>query len=171
MFDVKIDFDDISITSVEKEDIKFIDEWLNSQKNYIEKPALYSIGYDELYERFIEYYVNECEIFLIININGKLSGILKGRIEFKTPSEVMFWCFFIDNSLRNKGIGSRVINEVISYFNKMYGIQHFFTSAMEEEKRNIKFWKDNGFKVLRIAKNFYEIDGMQKDMIILKKHL
>lgn len=171
MFDVKINFDDIAITSVEKEDIKFIDEWINSQKNYIEKPGQYSFGYDELYERFIEYYVNECEMFLKIDIDGKLSGILKGRIEFKTPSEVMIWCFLIDNSLRNRGTGSRIINEVISYINKMYGIQYFFTGVMEEEKRNMKFWKDNGFKVIRIAKNFYKMDGIQKDMIILKKQV
>lgn len=169
MFDVSINYDDVRISSIEKEDIKLLERWLNSQKCYMEQGEQFSIDYSELYQRFLEYYVSECEFFLKIIKADKLSGILKGRIEFKNPNEVWIGCFFIDNDMRNKGLGSSILKSIMLYFNKVYGIKDFFTGTAQKSEGNLRFWKNNGYKVIRVARDFYSFKSSNEDMLILKK--
>jgi GNAT superfamily N-acetyltransferase len=171
MFDVNVSFGDVCITSIEKEDIKSIEQWLNSQKCHMDHDGLFPINYDELYQRFLEYYVNECEFFLKINKDGKFSGIIKGRIEFKNPNEVWIGCFFLDNDIRKKGIGSEIIDNITLYFNKVYGIRDFSTGVARNSEGTLKFWKNNGYKILRVAQDFYNHNDGYEDMCILKKNL
>ncbi|KAJ49048.1 hypothetical protein CTM_25030 [Clostridium tetanomorphum DSM 665] len=58
MLDVSIDFEDINIMNVEKEDISFMQEWINYQSSYMEQNIVNPMKFDELYERFLEYYIS-----------------------------------------------------------------------------------------------------------------
>ena len=62
MFNINIRFDEVSIISVEKEDIFEIQNWINKQQGFNIKDGL-NYGIVDFYERYIEYYVSEGEYF------------------------------------------------------------------------------------------------------------
>lgn len=170
MFDISIKGNDISISSIEKEDIIPIQKWINNQQALninIEKP----LGLKEFYQRFLEYYVSESEFFLKINQGESIIGVLKGRLEFKNNNEVWFWYYLIDNELRGKGIGSNIIKEVINYFSNNFGIYNFFTGVPAKDTDITRFWINNNFKLIRVSKNFFNINGEEIDMMILKAEI
>lgn len=167
MFDINIDLKDINISSIEREDIVPIQRWINRQNDdfkYNESP----LGLKDFYERFLEYYVSEGEFFLKINKDDKLVGVLKGRIEFKNTNEVWLWYFMIDKELRSSGIGSRIIEEVRRYFAEGFGIYNFYTGICENDSRALRFWSRNNFKLIRVSKNFFNINDQELDMLVLK---
>lgn len=167
MFDINIDLNDVSISSIERDDIVFIQKWINEQNSSnagSEKP----LGLKEIYERFLEYYVSEGEFFLKITKKEKLIGVLKGRIEFKTINEVWFWYFLLDNQYRELGIGSDIIKNVKDYFMNELGIYDFYTGVCEKDLRILKFWSKNKFAITRISKGYFNINNEDLDMIVLK---
>lgn len=175
MFDIKIDFDNINISSIEKDDIKSVYDFFNSQKrlNANFKEHSFRISQHELYQRFLEYYVNECEYFLKINIDGELVGIIKGRVEFKNPNEVWIGVFILNSEYSTVELETRIMDEMINYFNKEYGIKDFYTGVDKEDKIKLNFWKECGYKVVRLASCIYKEadEGQGKDMLILKKSI
>lgn len=170
MFDINIDIDDINISSIEKEDIISLQQWINFQ-NYNFKDKEKPLDLKEFYERFLEYYVSEGEFFLKINKDDKLIGVLKGRIEFKSSSEVWFWYFLLDNECRHKGIGNSIIKAIENYFYQGFGINDFYTGVCELDTKVLRFWKKNEFKLVRVSKGFFNVNKQDKDMLILKKQL
>ncbi|MCM8710359.1 GNAT family N-acetyltransferase [Clostridium sp. SYSU_GA19001] len=167
MFDIHIDIDDINISSIEREDIVTIQKWINYQQcNF--KDTNKPMELKEFYERFLEYYVSEGEFFLKINKHNNLIGILKGRIEFKNPNEVWLWYFLLDNLYRGNGIGSQIIKSLQNYFSNGFGIYNFYTGVCEKDTRALKFWNKNNFKLIRVSKDFFNIDGRNMDMFVLK---
>lgn len=166
MFDIHLVIDDISITSLEKQDILPVQKWINLQNHnsLSEKP----LASKEFYERFLEYYVSENEFFLKICKEDKLIGVLKGRMEFKTNNEAWLWYFLIDHEYRQQGIGSYIITNIIKYFIEELGVDHIYTGVSEKDISFIKFWKNNNFRLQRVAKNFFNVSGEDLDMLIMK---
>jgi RimJ/RimL family protein N-acetyltransferase len=169
MFDVNIHFDDINISSIVREDIVNVQRWINSQQLYEGEALSKSMDLKELKERFIEYYMSENEFFLKIKKCGELIGIFKGRVEFKTPNEVLVWCYMLDKDFRGSGLGTRILNEVIGFFKENFGIMNFSTTMVKGNSEATRFWTKNKFQLLRITKNFFNIEGKSLDMIILKR--
>lgn len=167
MFDIHIDIDNISISSIEREDIIKIQKWINHQNSNF-KDITKPLKLREFYERFLEYYVSENEFFLKINKDNNLIGVLKGRIEFKNPNEVWLWYFLLDNDYRGKGIGSQIIKSVENYFSNNFGIYNFYAGVCEKDTKILKFWNKNNFKLIRVSKDFFNIDGRYMDMLVLK---
>jgi RimJ/RimL family protein N-acetyltransferase len=170
MFDVHLDLNDLNISSVEKEDIISIQKWINDQ-NYGSNDIEKQLGLREFYERFLEYYVSEGEFFLKITKDNNLIGVLKGRIEFKNPTEVWLWYFLIDKDYRGRGIGSGIISSVKEYFNDGFGIDNFYTGVCAEDTDVLRFWKKNGFTLIRVSKGFFSVDEKDRDMMIMKNTL
>lgn len=166
MFDIQLNMENISISSIEKEDVVPVQHWINNQYNNSEneKPLMFK----DFYERFLEYYVSESEFFLKINMDDKIIGVIKGRIEFKNSSEVWIWYYLLDNEYRRKNIGSQIIRGIIKYFKVELGIFNFYTGVCEKDISILSFWKKNNFKFIRISKDFFNISGKEMDMIILK---
>ncbi|MCD3331341.1 GNAT family N-acetyltransferase, partial [Clostridium botulinum] len=81
MFDIKLEFDNIKILSIEKEDVSPIYKWIRCNNQFLQNEGNENITYDKFYEHFLEYYFSECEFFLKINKENKLIGIFKGRTE------------------------------------------------------------------------------------------
>lgn len=167
MFDVEICFDDIKLSSIYREDLPQLQEWMKEQ--VVSSKEIGWDNIDQLQDRFLEYYMSENEIFLKIKRNGKIIGIFKGRVELKSPNEVLIWCYIIDSSCRGAGIGSRILAEVISYFENTYGIYTFSTGIIEGSHRALRFWRKNEFSLHRVSKSFFNVKGEEKDMIILKR--
>ncbi|WP_315116949.1 GNAT family N-acetyltransferase [uncultured Clostridium sp.] len=167
MLDIEFDLQDINILNIQKEDEEIIQHWLYEQCEFYEGD-IYPIEIDKLHDRFLEYYISENEFFVKIQHDGKLIGIIKGRIEFKNPTEAWVWCIMLDYRYRNLGIGSNIINELNKYLIREYGVANLYTTIVENPK-TINFLKKNGYKIIRSSKNYYDINGKQMDMLILKK--
>ncbi|KOA20164.1 acetyltransferase (GNAT) family protein [Clostridium homopropionicum DSM 5847] len=163
MFDIKINSDKIQITSIEKEDLGNIYRWITCQVEPINN-NLDFINEAEFYERFIEYYLNECEFFLKIEIHNELTGILKGRAEFKNPNEVWINYVFFSQKYRNLGLGSIILKEIIEYFTKDFGIINFFVKIEEDNFNTFDFWKKNKFIILEFL-----VEKGKKRKAIMKK--
>jgi Acetyltransferases len=165
MLELKINFNDISISNINEDDLTQIQAWMEFENQF----AYGEDNLEELHERYLESYISECEFFLKINKKEELIGILKGRLELKNPNEVWIWFFYLNNEYRNSNIGMKIIQELISYFSDEYGIDIYFTRIIRDNEENIGFWKNVGFQIVRMVKNFYCIDGKSMDMLIMKK--
>ena len=167
MFDINLQFDDVDISSIENQDLSYVQNWFNNERLGCIKTDN-PLKFNEFHKRFIEYYASECEFFLKVNLKQKLIGIIKGRVEFKNTNEVWITDFLIDNENRNEKVSSNILNKVMYYFCNSYGINSFSVGIMEEDIMVMEFWRFNCFEIQRIAKNFYNINGIKKDMFILK---
>jgi Acetyltransferases, including N-acetylases of ribosomal proteins len=169
MFDLEIQFDDIRISSIEEDDILNVHSWMIRQDTE-EDPGLdNTITLENFKERFLEYFMTENEIFLKIEQNKMLIGVLKGRVELKKTNEVFIWCYIIDNNMRDTGVGTEIINNIINYFKEKLGIYNFLTGVVAESKKTISFWNKNKFRFNRLSENFYDINGKSMDMLVLKR--
>lgn len=170
MFDINIYMDNVLISSIERQDIVKIQKWINYQ-NYICEDKAERLGLKEFYERFLEYYVSESEFFLKITKDDEMIGILKGRIEFKNPNEVWIWYFILDNKYRGMGIGSRIIKNIKSYFFNNFGINNFYVGVCERDVEALKFWNKSQFKLIRVSKEYFNINNKKIDMLVLKNEI
>lgn len=151
MFDIRLKFKDIEILSIEKEDLESIYKWYVKEENSLYKLQGEPMNENQFYERFLEYYLSECEFFLKIVMNKELVGIIKGRIEFKNPNEVWIGYLMLDHSFRGKGVGSKVLKKIIKYFCIECGICNFYVKVKKKEFSFISFLKKNKFQVLRFS--------------------
>ena len=167
MFDISIKFEDISLVSLNTQDIVPVRHWLEEQ-NCNDFTYEY-LNLNELSDRFLESYVSEGEFFVKILETDKIIGILKGRIEFKNPNEIWILYFILDSKLRKKGIGSKMLNYLLKYFSDSFCINDVYTIVVEDNNGTEYFWSKNGFKVYRVSDNYLENNSKQADMHILKK--
>ncbi|ABK60514.1 GNAT family N-acetyltransferase [Clostridium novyi] len=166
MFDIKLDYNNIKITSVEREDIKDIYNWIRMQNSfYVENKNMDNIDYSEFYDRFLEYYFSECEFFLKVKKDDKLIGVLKGKTEFKNPNEVWIRYLLLDKDMRNNKVGSKILELISKYFFCDCGISNFYTRVQKEDYKYINFFEKNKFYVSKTLKNKNE------EVTILKKHM
>ncbi|MCY6370756.1 GNAT family N-acetyltransferase [Clostridium ganghwense] len=152
MFDIKLKFEDLEILSIEKEDLGRIYKWFTKEEKYLLKVQSASLDEKQFYERFLEYYLSECEFFLKINRGSEFIGIIKGTIDFKNPNEVWIGYIMVEHSLRGRGVGAKVLKEIIRYFCIECGICNFFVKVNEKNLRFISFLRKNKFKVSRVCK-------------------
>lgn len=162
MFDIKLKVNDIELMSIEKDDISETYNWFNAESNYLDRDNFDKVSESQFYDRFIEYYLSECEFFTRLMMNNELIGILKGRIEFKNPNEVWIGYLLISERYRNKKVGTTVLNSVINYFNTDLGIFNFYIKLKKNDMDSLNFWKKNGFIVSQLSNE----NNLVKDIIL-----
>lgn len=168
LFTIDIKYKDIIISSINAEDIEIVKTWLiNEQIN--DSNEIDTLNIDDFNIRYMEYFVSENEIFIKINKEGLLIGVLKGRLEFKKENEVWISFFLIDSKFRSLGIGTEILNKLKEYFDIKFGINIFYSLISSGDCMVEKFWRSCGYFHLRSAKNFYKINGKTYDMLILKR--
>lgn len=168
MFDVNINFNEISISSIEKEDVKNLHQWCIKQKVFIDSNNNV-LEFKELYQRFIEYYVSECEVFLKIMKKNNLIGIFKGRIEFKNPNIVWISCFTLEHEYLENNEGNAILNKILNYFCSNFGICEFLSGVAIDDKDILSIFKHNGFKFERVSSEFFMEKGKMSSALIMKK--
>ena len=168
MFNIDIKFDDISIISVEKEDVATIESWINKQQ-ILNIDAGKNYGINEFYERYLEYYLSEGEYFLKVLCGSKLIGVIKGRIEFKNPNEVWIMCYLLEFKLYAEDISTTIIKKFLEHLYENYGIRNFYTFVSTNNHDMLRLWKNNSFEISRVTSNFLKIDSEDSDILILKK--
>lgn len=170
MFDVKIDYQGISISSVEKNDIKNIKIWCNKQAIFVNGDKDY-LGLKEFNQRFIEYYVSECEIFLKMMRGENLIGILKGRIEFKNPNMVWISCFILEHLYFENNEVDIILDRILDYFYSNFGVCKYIMAVSAEDKELIYILENSGFKVERVCSDLFQKKCEKNNSIIYKKEM
>lgn len=165
MIDIEITFKDINVSNIEKKDLPQIHTWMKLENQFIDKEN----NLKDLNERFLESYISECEFFLKITKGNTLIGIIKGRLEFKSLNEMWIWFFYLNDKYQSTGLNYDIINELMNYFSEEYDVSIFFTRLLNNDHENVNFWKDIGFRIVRMVKSFYDIGGKYIDMLIMKK--
>ncbi|UZW12699.1 GNAT family N-acetyltransferase [Clostridium pasteurianum] len=170
MFDVNIKYGDVSISSIEKEDVKHIRMWYNSQKSFLYNSNDY-LETNEFYERFIEYYMSECEIFLKIKKMNNIIGIFKGRIEFKNKNMVWVSCFAMETVFLDNNEGNIVLDNILKFFLHNFGIEDFLIGVSVRDKKILNVLKNSGFQMVRISNDFFMNESNSGNAVILKKKI
>lgn len=163
-----LDAEDIKISNIEKDDIKHIDKEFRDEKFFTENTNIYSI--EDLYERFLEYYLTEGEFFLKIKKDtDEFLGFLKGRVEFKEYNVAWINCFVIKEKYKQRNLERKILNVILKFLQITYDVKTVYIGVTKDEKDSLSFLKENGFYILRVSKEFYEINNKKKDMIVLVK--
>ncbi|MDF2884342.1 MAG: hypothetical protein K0R54_4909 [Clostridiaceae bacterium] len=168
MLDVVIRIDNLCITNVLEDDIKEIGHWIKLQ-NYNENGGKFiELNEKELYDRYLECYLSECEFFLkIVNCN-KLVGILRGKAEFKKSNEITFMFMLLDHNSTDATARS-IIRALTDYFYNEYSINNFYSYVVDDVNNYINSWEKNNFFVINRYKQYYNFNNRAYDMLLLQK--
>lgn len=168
MIDIGFKFKDYVVSSVEEDGLEELNNWIKI--NNREDHTCYSLDSQMFYRRFLEYYVTENEFFLEIHKNNELVGVFKGRLELENKKELFIWLFIIKKELRNEGYGSEIVSGVIEYFIRQYTIDTIKVGVVQNNLEGISFWDSKGFKVERIAKDFFQDEEENgRNLVIMQR--
>lgn len=159
MLDVNFIYNNIHVNSIEHKDIEKVGNWLLKKDDINNK--IFSIK--EFNDRFLEYYISESEFFLKAEINNRIIGIIKGRIEFRNENQIWFWYFNVEN----KSLASIILKKIIEFFRDEFSINAFY-AVVDEKSKLMEFYKENQFVLDRVSKKFFKTDEDNLDMFILK---
>lgn len=169
MLDLLYNVNDFEISSIYESDVSYLKQWINNITEI--NKNVYNIETDEIYERYLEYIVSEGEIFLKISKKNSIIGLLKGRIEFGEGNKVWFSNVIIDTNEISMHEKLVVINRFLNALTEEFGVSEFLISIASNDNENLKFWRELGFDLSRISKNYYEVNGKALDMMVLKRFL
>lgn len=159
---------DIKIRNIEKEDLNEVLECVNQSNESITamgRASLFSM--EEIHQRYLETLINSLEFFCCIELKGIKIGIIKGRLESKSPNELSIMSLILLEEYRGQGLGTIILKSVEDYFTDNFCVDKFNAIIMENNKRAIQFWANNNYKIARVTKGVKEIGGL--GMIILDK--
>ena len=168
MVEVEFIKNGFKFTSIQENDLATLEQWL--KENNDKDDTCYSLDSQIFYRRFWEDYVTENECFIKIEKDNDILGVFKGRIELEDRKELFIWLYVTEKSMRNKGIGSEFVENIIEYFKDIYSIDTVKVGIVENNIEGMEFWRGNGFTFLRKAKNFFQNkDDENIDLIILER--
>lgn len=159
---------EIRIRNIDKEDINEVLKCVNqSNESYraMGRSSLFTI--EEIQQRYLETLVNSMEFFCCIEYKEVTIGILKGRLESKNPNELCILSLLLLEEYRGMGLGTNILKSVENYFKDNFFVNKFYVLIIENNKRAIKFWTNNGYKIARVTQGFEETGS--PGMMILGK--
>lgn len=169
MINVDFKYGDYTFQSVNEEDLGILVEWIKENDEH--DRDCYSLEPQVFYRRYLEYYVADDESFIKVKREGKIIAVFKGRVETEKINGLFIWLFIIDKGLRNRGEGSIIIKRIIEYFNEKYSIVRVSAGVAQSNIEAVSFWDSLGFDVSRVAKNFFDGDNDDRNLVILYKKI
>ena len=167
---VNFNHNEYKFSCVEERDLSVLNLWI--KENNQEVSTLDSLDPQLFYRRFLEYYVTEDESFIKVTRNGEIIAVFKGRFEFNKKKELFIWLFIIEKRLRNEGVGTEIINEILECFKKQFNINMVQVGVVEKNIDGISFWKSLGFETRRISENFFQTDEIDnRNLVIMGKKI
>lgn len=171
MFEVSINYKDINISNVVMDDLNCIQKWFNKKNNLVYYGNDDYLEINEINEIFLEYYISESEIFLKILKDNALIGIFKGRIEFKDENIIWISCFVLDCFYLDNNEGNIILDKILKFFLRNYGIKEFLIGISVKEKKTLNLLMSNGFKLVRISSDFFINRQSSSNAMIMKRNI
>ena len=168
MLNIQFKDEEYEFSSIEEADLDILSEWIKSNND--NDNTCYSLDNQIFYRRFLEYYMTDSESFIKVCKEDKIVAVFKGRLELEKKRELFIWLFVMDKSLRNKGIGTKIINSIMKYFKEDYAIEYVEAGVVEDNSNGIKFWNSLNFNIERTVDNFFDDgNGKERNLVIMKK--
>jgi ribosomal-protein-alanine N-acetyltransferase len=100
---------------------------------------------------FLNFLLKEPNGFLIAKMNDQIVGYVIGVIEKNIGTIVSI---AVKKDYRRKGIGKKLLDYIIEYF-KLKNISIINLQVRIDNYEAISFYENNGFKKVKILKNYY----------------
>ena len=122
----------------------------------------------QVYSKFrFERYSQKCpESFIVAESENEVVGYTIGKSK-NGSAEII--SLAVKPSFRQKGIGRKLTNFLISFLKKR-GVKEIFLEVRTINKIAISFYRNLGFKISKILKNYYR-NGDDAYLMKLKLHL
>lgn len=159
---------DITVRDIGFEELSKLQTLLNESKDM--KMLLgknEKFQFEEIKERYLESLSSISDFFLGVYLKEEIIGIIKGRFENRSYTEVWFLTYVLGEKYRNIGIGSGVLRNLEIWFKKFYSVGAFYVFAYEDNKRAMNFWSKNKYDFVRRTKISYQVH--LGPVVILKK--
>lgn len=164
---INIIIGDINVRDINYEELPQIHKLLNEKsgtKTVLGKEE--NFGFEEIKERYLESLSSVSDFFLGVYLEEDMIGIIKGRFENRSCTEVWFLTYILGIKHRENEVGKNILGEVESWFRENYSICRFCVLTYEDNNI-MKFWNQNGYNLLRKTKIKHE--GENGLVVILEK--
>ena len=94
-----------------------------------------------------ETYNKDFRNILVYEESNKIIGVLSYLLIY---DRVEIEYIVVDNEYKRKGIGSKLLNSI-----NLNGIKNITLEVRESNKEAINFYKNNGFDIVTVRKNYY----------------
>ena len=99
--------------------------------------------------------------FIVAKLRDKIIGYI---IAYPRKDFGDFNSVAVDKKYRNLGIGKKLVNFMLEKFKKL-GLKRAFLEVRTKNKITISFYRNLGFKIIKIIKNFYKDGGNAYRMV------
>ena len=168
MLNIQFENEEYEFSSIVESDLDILSEWIKINNDT--DNTCYSLDEQIFYRRFLEYYMTDSESFIKVCKDNKIVAVFKGRLELESRNRLFIWLFLVDKSLRNKGVGTKIIETIMNYFIKTYKIETLEAGVVENNTSGIDFWNSMKFTVQRTVENFFDDgEGKERNLVIMKR--
>ena len=104
----------------------------------------------------------------IFNNNNLIAFLLGDLICIEKVSEYEILFLYVKTTLRNRGLASELINNILTKTKKLK-LKKIFLEVSEDNYAALKLYKKNNFKLFDVRKNYYSIDKEKINALCFKK--
>ena len=158
-----------------EEDAKEILSWIKDEREFrlwsADRYKNYPITPMDITNNYIECKKLSDFFAFTLEDNGNVIGHLILRVPGTDKKIIRLGFIIVDNRIRGKGYGKRLISEAIKLAKTEFGAEEINLGVFANNKNAIECYKAVGFEVVCIEKNVYQFYDEQWDCIemILKK--
>ena len=77
---------------------------------------------------------------------------------------------YVDFSKRKKGVGSSMLKQCEIYCKENH-LKKILLEVNKDNKKAVRFYKTNGFLISGKRENYYDIDGIKSDALLMNKKI
>lgn len=165
---IYLQLDNYIIKNIDSNDIMKVVNCVNQDmESYVSLGRGSEFSIEDIKQRYIETLASTMDFFCGIYSSNELIGILKGRIENKSSTELWILSYILLKEYRNNKIGSYILNRLEDYFIYSYSVKNIYVLAIETNQKGQNFWINNKYIKKRIIKNI--LDNGNTDMLVYGK--
>ncbi len=172
MYSLNIQNETVYFRDIKIEHLPHILHWYNKVDDF-----KFATGIDEpmtldcLKRKYAEVSISSNEFFVGIyaRAEGKMVGILKGRLSYRERDSAWISSIAIDLVYQNKGFGSSSIQLLLDHLKFKCQIRDIYLAVIEENIRGVSFWNKHNFKAMRKIDNHIKLQNRFQNAIIMHR--
>jgi RimJ/RimL family protein N-acetyltransferase len=178
MLAINLKTGNLSFKNIAKEDLEDVLKLYNQNEINIYATGIdRPMSYQDINQKYLEVLVNSHEFFTGIFINnsqdseGKMIGVIKGRIDYDNSEEAWISSILIDSSFQKSGIGTKSVRTIIKMLKDTYDIKTVMIGILSGNSIGLGFWNKIGFGYVRTIDQYIKLNNRNEDFVIMKKDL
>ena len=151
----------------QEDDAKTILKWIKNEREFRLWSARRYENYPIIPELMNEEYKKsklKMEFYPMTLVeNGKVIGHIVIRIPEKDENYIRFGFIIVDNKIRGKGYGKKIISEAIKYVKENFNVQKITLGVFTVNESAMKCYESMGFTTYDLHKNFMNFENEDWD--------